>query len=70
MINRWVKESGTVEIGYEFPQGHLRRDSTEGSRMNGKMGHPGEIDMPQPPDPQIRATASLFPEFLGVFYSY
>ena len=19
MINRWVKESGTVEIGYEFP---------------------------------------------------
>ena len=21
--------------------------------MNGKMGHPGEIDMPQPPNPQI-----------------
>ena len=21
--------------------------------MNGKTGHPGEIDMPQPPDPQI-----------------
>ncbi len=20
MINRWVKESGTVEIGYEFPR--------------------------------------------------